>query len=73
MRLYAPNFYPQNSVYGGVNVKVTDWFSLHVGVNVVRENNGEVRLLPSIVPIINWVKVLGIKKKKKPVVPQWWY
>lgn len=73
---YAPNIYPMpsNSIYGGMQVQLTDWLALQGGVNVVKEPSGKVSLLPLIIPIIDWAKLLGIKKKKKkPVIPQWWY
>lgn len=73
---YAPNFYPTNSIYGGIQIQLTNWLSMQGGVNVVRAPNGGVNLLPMIgIPLLDLFKLLGIikKGKKKPVIPQYWY
>ncbi|GHT18968.1 hypothetical protein FACS189429_6150 [Bacteroidia bacterium] len=70
---FAPNNYPQNSITGGVKVKITEWLALQGGVAAIRNNDGTVQLMPYISPIIDWAKLLGIKKKKKREIPEYWY
>jgi len=72
---YAQDIYPKNDIYAGIQIRLTSWLSIQGGVDAYKQLNGGVRLLPVIMPIIDFGKLLGLfkKKKSKKVIPLYWY